>query len=468
MFVPIPGTPIATAAAATAVFAPINTPEDANEELITLVIGLLSDSDKDVRALGFEQVRTDAKGKRATEQFAAQLAKLSPEAQVGLLAALADRADGAARPAVIELLRGAKSPSVQAAALKALGNIGSTADVALLLQYLEKAGGKAEDAELAAAARLGLSRLSGEDVSRAIATALGTASGTIRGSLIDVLVTRRATSAVPTLIQIATGNDAAGRTAAMAALAQLASPSDIHGLLAGVLRANAGAERESAEKHVAQVCLRVEDLDQRATGLLTEWKRRSAQEQTLLLSVLGRVGGVAVRDVLEKAIASRESTMHETGLRALCNWPDATIAPRYLELLKTEEHDEHRTLLLRALIRVAPLPDDRSAAERLKLLSQCMQLSQRDAERQLVLARVPAIRTVESLRFVVPYLDDQSLNKPACAAVVELAHHRELRDANKAEFEKALDRVLLLSNDPVVKDRATRYKKGQTWTRPTK
>ncbi|MFM9117688.1 MAG: HEAT repeat domain-containing protein [Planctomycetota bacterium] len=474
VFCAISGTLVATAAAASAAstalaaFATVAAPEDANDELITLVIGLLSDPDRDVRALGFEQVRTDAKGKRATEQFAAQLSKLSPEAQVGLVAALADRADNAARPAVIELVRGTKSLPVRAAALKALGNLGSAVDVALLLEYLEKTGEKAEDVELATAARQGLSRLAGEDVSRAIAGALGNTTGTTRGSLIEVLVIRRATSAVPELLPIATGKDAAGRVASMAALAQLASPSDMRGLLEGVLRATAGAERESAEKSVAQVCVRVEDVDERAAVLLAEWKRRSAQEQTLLLSVLGRVGGTAVREVLEKAIASRELTMHETGLRALCNWPDAKIAPRYLELLKAEEHEEHRTLLLRALIRVAPLPDDRSAAERLALLSQCMQLSQRDAERQLVLARVSAIRTVESLRFVVPYLDHQSLAKQACVAVVELAHHRELRDANKAEFEKVLDRVLLISDDAIVKDRATRYKKGQTWTRPTK
>ena len=159
---------------------------------------------------------------------------------------------------------------------------------------------------------------------------------------------------------------------------------------------------------------------------------------------------------------------HEAGLRGICNWPDASIAPRYLELLQTDAHDDHRTLLLRALIRVAPLADERTPADRLALLTKCMQLSQRDAERQLVMARVSAVRTVESLRFVLQYVDQKPLTKSACLAVVELAHHRELRDANKAEFEKALDRVLAVSDDAVVKDRATRYKKGQTWTRPTK
>lgn len=442
--------------------------EDANDELIMLVLGLLGDADKDVRALGLEQVRTDAKGAKATQQFAAQLPKMNAEGQVGLLGALADRGDKAARPVVLALLQSTNSSPVRAAAVKALGDLGEPTDTAVLMKYLVAEGDSAEELNLKAAARLGLSRLAGDEVSRVIAASLTNGSATGRVSLMEVLVTRRATSAVPALLTVATSDDATSRTAAMAALGQLASPADMAGLVAGVLRATAGAERESAEKCVAQVCFRVTEVSQRSTQLLEAWQRRSVAEQRLLLSCLGRVGGAKVREVLEQAIENREGTIHDAGLRAICNWPDATIAPRYLELLKADAHEDHRTLVLRALIRVAPLADERTPADRLAILGKCMQLSQRDAERQLVLARVSAVRTVESLRFVLPYVEQKSLAKSACLAVVELAHHRELRDANKAEFEKALDRVLAVSDDAVVKDRATRYKKGQTWTRPTK
>ncbi len=54
----------------------------------------------------------------------------------------------------------------------------------------------------------------------------------------------------------------------------------------------------------------------------------------------------------------------------------------------------------------------------------------------------------------------------ACETIVELAHHRELREPNKSEFDPALDKVIKLSNDPVVVDRANRYKRGETWARP--
>ena len=94
---------------------------DEGDDLVPLVVNLLTEKDKDLRALGFEQVRTQAKGKKATEQFAALLPKLGPDAQVGLLSALADRADPAARSGVVELLAAVDCGSVPFSGGKSVG-----------------------------------------------------------------------------------------------------------------------------------------------------------------------------------------------------------------------------------------------------------------------------------------------------------------------------------------------------------
>ena len=49
---------------------------------------------------------------------------------------------------------------------------------------------------------------------------------------------------------------------------------------------------------------------------------------------------------------------------------------------------------------------------------------------------------------------------------MELAHHRDLREPNKLEFDKALDIVLATSKNAESLERAKRYKIGQTWERP--
>ena len=80
--------------------------------------------------------------------------------------------------------------------------------------------------------------------------------------------------------------------------------------------------------------------------------------------------------------------------------------------------------------------------------------------------RAAAIRLVETLRFVRPYLKQPPHAEQACLSIVELAHDRKLRDDNKPEFHAALDDVLATTKDAIVIDRAKRYKRGQTWVRP--
>src|SRR5205085_11419918 len=110
----------------------------------------------------------------------------------------------------------------------------------------------------------------------------------------------------------------------------------------------------------------------------------------------------------------------------------------------------HRTMALAALIRVAPLPDKRPDNEKLELLQKALSMCTRQEERASVLKRARAIRTVQTLRFLVPYLDQPPFAQEACESVVELAHHRELRDPNKAEFERALDKVIQTSKNAIV------------------
>ena len=456
--------------------------DEPGAELVQLVIGLVEDPDKDLRALGLEQVRTEAKGPGATRQFAALLPKLSAEAQSALLSALADRGDPAALPAVREALNTGGVEPVRVAAIAALGFLGEPDDARCLLELLSAAAPAEREA-----ARASLVRVSGPTVSAEIAAALSQAQPAagntaqpaagntaqpaarntpLRVTLIEILAARRALDVLPAVLAAATDDDAAVRAAAMTALGQLAGSEQIPGMVQAVLRAEPGAERAAAEKAIMFVCRRTDDAEKRAEPLLAAIDRLNAAQRAAMLPTLGRVGGAAALAIIETSIASHDTVMHETGIRALCNWPDASIAPRLIELVRAEEHPEHGTLALRALIRVAALPDDRSPQARLDLLKQALALCTQDAERNQVLNRAQAVRTIETLRFLLPYVDKPEFAQQACESIVELAHHRELRDSNKPEFHAALDKVIQTSRDAVVVERANRYKNGQTWVRP--
>ncbi len=437
--------------------------QDAGDELTQMVATLLNDADKDVRAIALEQVRTASPGRAATERFAALLPGLPRDAQVGLLGALADRGDSAARPAVVELLAAHSDESVRVAAISALGFLGEPGDSGTLIGLLEQGSGAEQ-----AAARASLIRLSGAPVPGLIAAAMRQAAPPLRVTLLEILAARRATDTVPEMLEAAVADDPSVRAAAMAALGQLAGPEHMPGLAQGVLKAAPGRERETAEKAIMFVCGRLADTEQRAEPLLAAMDALDTRDRTVILPTLGRIGGPAALPPVEAAIRSADPAVHDAGVRALCNWPDASIAPRLIELARNDAHADHQTRALRAVIRVASLPDGRPDSQRLELLGQAMAACQRDAERHLVLQRASAIRAVETLRFLRPYLDQPALAQQACLAVVELAHHRNLREAHKDEFLQALDQVIQISQDATVIDRAQRYKRNQTWVRPRK
>ncbi len=135
-------------------------------------------------------------------------------------------------------------------------------------------------------------------------------------------------------------------------------------------------------------------------------------------------------------------------------------------MARTDEHVDHRKLAFKALIRVAPLSDARSDQRRLDLLRTTLAMCEDDAERKLVLQRAASIRILEAVHFIAPYLKQSPFAEQACESIVELAHHRSLREPNKAEFDLLLDEVIATSKDATTIDRAQRYKKGQTWVRP--
>ncbi len=435
--------------------------DDSNDGLVQMALELLSDQDNDIRALGLEQVRTAAPGVEATRKFAAALPKLTPAAQVALLSALADRKDPAARPAVLDILAKSSDEALQVAAVEALGSLGGPADVTTLVKLLAE-----KSKPQSTAAKSALTRLPGEVAPTAIAAELKHTPPGVSIAIIQILTARRAHAAVPDLLVAATSDDAAVRRAAMVALGELGGAENLPGIIQGVLKAKTGPERDAAERVIAEVCHRIPQGEQQAAVLLEATAKLPAEIRTALLPTLGRVGGPLALTEIEAAVADADPQRHELGVRALSNWPDASIAAVLKELATTDAHPEHRALALRALIRIAPLPDARPEEQRLALLKQVMAMCATDDQRQQVLQRASAIRTLESLRFVAHYLDQPAFAQAACETVVELAHHRGLREPNKAEFDKALDKVLAIGKDATIRQRASRYKKGQTWVRP--
>lgn len=420
----------------------------AGPKQVEIVLGFLVDDDPLVRAAGAGGLPD-----LTTEQLAAVAAdfqKFPVASQISLLAAVRIRAD---RKLLDVALEGLSSPSeeVRLAAIRAVGATGDISALPKLLALAAKSGPAAD------AARQGIVSLPGKEVDASILAALRAEKDpTRRADYIGIVAARRPAGAVAVLLEEAKYADAAVRSRAMESLTPLAAPRDLAGLIEGVLAAEPGTEREAAERTVVRVMRQIPKPAQRAEMVLAAINASSG-DHLALLPLAGRFGGKAVAVVVQSDLADADAHVKLLALRALCNWPDASVADELLRRAETCADPAERTALLRAYIRVVSLPKQGSDAQRLERLKRAMSLAQRDEERAYVLERASAVRSLDSLRFVLPYVDQPAVAEAACKAVADLAHHRELRDPHKAEFRGALEKVQRTSKDRLILERVKRY-----------
>lgn len=436
---------------------------DAGDELVAQVIKLLGNPDPEFRAAALNQIRKSARGTAATEAFASQLPKLEPPAQAALITALGDRGDVAARPAVLAALDAGKSEEVRAAALAALGDIGSVDDVPRLMKALS-----ASSAGERQAARTALRRLGGDAVVKRLANDAKTADAGTKAALIEVLAARRATDEMPIFLAAGTDDDARVRAAALNALGHFAGPEQLAAMIPAVLKAQKGGERDAAEKNVAAVCARIENEGRRADVLIAAIDTVDPAKRDELLSLVGRVGGKRLINFVADIATGPDAARRSLAIDALGKWPDAGPADKLLEIANKTTDTAERERAFQGYVKLAATRDRRSDKQRLERMKQAMRAARTPEEQSLVINRSRTAYSVDTLRFVLPYLGQPQFAQVACETIVELAHHREIRDPNKAEFDKALDQVIKISKDPVVVDRAQRYKRGETWSRPKK
>jgi HEAT repeat protein len=314
--------------------------------------------------------------------------------------------------------------------------------------------------ELAAPAADSLRVIYGPGIDEAIVTALKHADGGLQATLIDVLESRRATCAVPFLLEQAADPEATIRSRAIRALGSVAQPDALPAMIDLLLRTPKGQERDDLEKAIVLVAGRANDPGQQSAPVLARLSRADDAQSIILLPLVGRIGGKAALATVQQSLNNGNAEIHDAALRALCNWPDASVAQNLMDVVNRSDSQEARIPALRAYIRVVSLPSERLAAETLAMLKLAMDKASRADEKKLILSRAPSARCLETLRWVLPFVDDPELARDASLAVVELAHHRELMGPNHKEFTDALNKVSQTCNDREIVDRAKRYAQG--------
>ncbi|MFH1924168.1 MAG: HEAT repeat domain-containing protein [Planctomycetota bacterium] len=388
------------------------------------------------------------------DNLATRLADLPDPSKLTLIEVLASRRGKETLPLVMSLVASEK-PELKLAGIRCLGMVGDRSAIPLLIETLSAGG---ELTEATGQALVGLPR---KEVNEALLDALD-GKPESRVPVIEVLTKLKCYEAIDPLIAIAARTDPAEYGPALDGLRGIADPdkTDVPRLVKLLLGTPRGKHRDEVEKTLLIVCDKLPQGADRAGPVLDALSGVDPSEAPEYLPLLGRLGGPKALGLIESALAGSNPEVQEAAVRALCNWPNAEVADRLLDIASSSQNRAYRQWALRAYVRVVSLPSDRPEAKTLAMLQEAMKLAQTAEDKRLVLERASTVRTMEAVSWIAGHLDDPALAQAACQAIVELAHHRFLRQPNMDRFGPILEKVSQTSNDPAVVERAKRYRLG--------
>lgn len=384
----------------------------------------------------------------------AEVANLSPAAQIQLLSALAERTEDAAYPVVMNGMQH-YDEAVRVAAISALATLGSAADVALLTQ-LAASGQSIADQE---AARQTLGFLAGTSVDQAIIAQIPRVEPALRAELVRALGRRGATEATDLLLETAVDPETAVRRESLKALAIVAGPELIDELIALLIAEPDSGTRNEAERTVVLVSQKNTGTSRPSAPVLAVLPSvEIGGARNSLLEVLGRIGDPSALPAIRAELESGDAGSQRAAIVALSSWPDADPAEDLRDVAATSRDRVVRILALRGYITLLRIRSDRPVQQSIDLFTSAMALATQTTEKTMVLAGFGELRGPEALNATVRYLDDPSIQREAEAAILRLLGRIRRADEERIlqmlddGLRESLHRVLEVSNDPELRE----------------
>jgi len=376
------------------------------------------------------------KSEGASKTFAAMLPRLSPPARVWMIEALAGRGDAAARSAIRAEVA-ATDAGVRRAAIAAVGRLEDASAVPLLARTLASAKSPEEtqDIEVALASLRG-----GAATDGALVAELKRSSADAKVRLFSILARRGARAAMPALLAEAGGSDAATVRAALQALGRIAVADDLPAILEKLVSLNAPEARVEAERAASHAMAKIADVARRSeTVRATFAKTADIEARCSLLRLLPGAADASALAALKAASADKEPRIRDAAVRGLAAWPDATAWNALLAVLRRPESDAHRTVALRALVRLAGDLNAKPDAALVERYRELLSGARGDGELKLILSALAGVAHPDALQLALPLLSNPGVRAEAELAVKKVA--ASVRAQHPQAARAALERL---------------------------
>ena len=354
-------------------------------------------------------------GREVSEAITARMKTAAPEMKVVLLQALADGRDKEALPAFLAAATDADE-SVRIAAFEGMGLLRNDAAAPALVAALAKAQGKELDA-----VRNAIAAIPGNGITAALVKAMDGATPATKAQLIPCIAGRRTPAVAPTLLRAATDPDAAVRTEAFKALADVADEKALPDLVKMLVNATDAAERQAAERTLTTVARRIEDDDKRTEAVLAAMPNAGAPARVSLIRIAANLGGAKALAATRAAMKDASPEVQEAAFRALPSWADPSVAKELLEIAKSDASLPRRVLALRGAVDVASKVGGMDAKELAQLFEGALAAAPRPEDKKAVLGAMGGVANLGVLDLALKCMEDPALRNEAELAACQIA-----------------------------------------------
>jgi HEAT repeat protein len=418
------------------------TAQGADDEVLDMLVELVSSPDRDMRMLALEQIREEVPGEAATLRFVALLPKLPLALQVELIDALGERGDTAARPAVLKLLT-SKTEAIRIVAASALSGLAIPADV-IVLAELAATGSDVEKK----AARHSLRQLRGNDMNNAMCAALKDAKAKPKTELIAALKDRKVKEALPTVVKSAHDRDLAVRLAALDMLRAMGDEKHTAAIVKRLKSTKDKSEQKLASLALLALCKRAKAKS--ADAVIAGLKGTEAKTRILLMRALPLAGGPKSLKEIVARLKDKDKGVQDEAMRLLAGWPDRSATVHLKKLARDVKNLRNHVLALRGLVRLASPSKER--APDLATLNEAMALATRKQEKVLVLGALGKTPTLPSLTLVAASLDQPEIAEDAAFAAVLIAE--KIAKDKREEVRAVMQKIIKSAKNEKTRNRA--------------
>ena len=324
--------------------------------------------------------------------------------------------------------------AMQAIVIESLAGLGEKAVMPLALNGVQSSDPLLQSAGLTALSRLG--QAGGDE---AVIAAMNVSTNTAKINLIDVLAKRGSRPAVPALLAVVDGPDAACAKAACRALAELVTDADAPQLLTRLADPKL-ALRSDVESIAVKALARVEPADRRAVMVQEKFAGATSFDvRSSALRLYRFCSDAKALEAVKEAMADKEPKVREAAVRTLFDWSDCGAWDAIVAVFEKPEKPAFGVLAWRSLIRLAQNANKEPSDALVGYYRQLLTLARNDADRSAVMGALGACGHVAALDLAVQQLSVPNLRADAETAVKGIAEL--IRKKHPQEVKAALKKL---------------------------